>query len=43
MELRNWKRRYPEDVQRYVNLNSNRISFKADVDYTGMFNGRTIS
>lgn len=39
MELRNWKRRYPEDVQRYVNLNRNRISFKADVDYTGMFKG----
>lgn len=35
------KRRYHEDVQRYVNLNRNRISFKADVYYTGMLKGVT--
>lgn len=39
MLLDNWKMRYPEDVQRYVNLNKDRIPFKPDVDYTGMFRG----
>ena len=37
MELRSWKSKYPEDVQGYVNLYSNSIPLKADIDYTGMF------
>ena len=41
MELTSWKRRYPEDVQGYVKLNSNSIPFKADIDYTGMFKSIT--
>lgn len=41
MELRSWKSKYPDDVQWYVDSNSNCIPLKDDIDYTGMFKGIT--